>query len=695
VTSRRLRCAGRGLPAALLLLGPGLALAQQGYWSERFGLGLWVPSGYAVQELQEGSGLLLVPHADGAATVEVVTWPKTTRTDTATDGARQHEALLRNRFHYRREGDRDITGADGTPGLLVEGVVEEATRDTYAAPFACFSAGDRHCLIGTFAPEASAAAAGALVEAVASGFTLDRSQLPTAPVAPEPVRPPPGQGPEPVPVLTGGTPQPTAPPGTGAAPPLGAATTPAGPSGVATQGPGSSSGPPPIPSLSGAGALYHDESGFSVWVPDGWALSTADGIITVEAPGTGAGAILWPVRQAEPGLQDSVTKDLVCASSPYWRSIEVTSLRMHPARGDVQLVAARLKTDQHRLAGVFSYAVAGRDGLLAGAYAPEEAMAAMLPALAQVARSFTGGPWPAPETEEPAAGGLTEWTAPDGKLRAQLPEGWEATGGVTAFNGDPRVQLEAHAPAPSLLRVRWAQPVVPSFREATPLLQSLGWEEGAQYTSRAGPDPLLILRRLDPEGYLRQRILAAGQPTALDAPAITRLPGSGKDAALVTDAAQETAAFTVRGERNGLPVAQLWVVSTGDEPPGRGANVWQAAYLGCEGLPGEMDAAKACLRQIVRSAQPGAEGGEALKGLLTLAQQALRSSWLAAERDEGPAYVSVLTPGVGPAPEGGEAYRPPPGWLPAWEPGPGGLGDLWEFTTAWWRRPGERPSGAG
>ena len=693
MTSHRCRSAGRALPALLLLLGPGLVLAQQGYWSERFGFGLWVPSGYAVQELQEGTALLLVPQAAGGVTVEVVAWPKTTRTDGCNEGARQHEALLRNRFHYRRDRVREVLAADGTPGVLVEGTVDQTDRRVYTATFACFSTDQQHYVLGTFAPEGSGASAAALVEAVASGLTQDQAKLPTSRVAPEPMTTPPDR--EPVPVLGGGEP----PVGAGGADievPRDPGPVAVQPSGTATQGPGGVVEPPPVPSVSGAGALYRDRSGFSVWVPDGWALSTTDGVVTVESPGTGAGALIWPVRQVAPGLRDSLTKDLVCASCEFWRSIEVTSIRPHPTRDNVQLIAARIKTDQHRLAAVFSYALTGRDGVLAGAFAPEEAMDLTLPALAQIVRSFRGGPWPCPEPGEVAGMALTDWTAPDRTLRLRLPAGWEATAGVVSFNGDPRVRVEAHAPAPSLLRVAWEQPVVPSFREATPLLASLGWQEGAQYTARMGPDPLLILRRMGPEEYLRGRILAPGQSAALDQPTVTPLGDVAEETALLAGAGQETAAFAVRGERNGLPVAQMWVVSTGDEPPGRGANIWQAAYLGCGGLPGELDTAKACLRQIVRSAQPLTVGdGGTVTGVVALAQEVARSGWLAPEQPEGAPYAAVLASGAGPPTGGGQPYQQPADWQAVWESGQPGTTGLWEFTTAWWRKPGDRPGGAG
>jgi len=251
-------------------------------------------------------------------------------------------------------------------------------------------------------------------------------------------------------------------------------------------------------------------------------------------------------------------------------------------------------------------------GLLTALLARPEEFRSLLPDLLHVLSSFSGGPWWA--DADGAAPHTTLWQAPgESSLRVPVPEGWQVDGQVRQRDGRWGIQLDLTSDD-HRLRCQWRQPLQPLFRDLTPVLRNLGWQEGDRYPTNVRENQLKILARLGPQDFLT-RVWLAESPGHLDeavvdeltpAPAVGELAGGQDAAGLVALLHGQSPT----GARQGL-----YLVATGDAAPGGEPNCWQAAILAAEGPPGAAAEAMAVLRTVVEgttvaaSALPGAADG--------------------------------------------------------------------------------------
>ncbi|MGD9495326.1 MAG: hypothetical protein AB7Y46_03345 [Armatimonadota bacterium] len=611
---RRLRT-----PGALALLAVLAALpapAQDG-WQRLLCLdpafSVEAPAGWQILP-EPGRGARLIAPGAGPV-VEVVAWEALHRPATAEKAAVEHEGVLGRAVAYERLEASELRTDAGASALMVVGRAE-AEGITDLTIFCAYAAGNTHWVLGSFMREDDLARLRAEL--------LDRMMRSFRPGDRPPAGPathvePPATEPS-VPAHAPPAPEPpsAAPPEpVGAEPTLGPAppTAEPGPS-VTAAGVAGAEAVPPVSAEPGTPWITHaNPAGFSLAIPADWEVRVTQGVIAAGPAEAGAArraVLLWPVSGTDPGGAEALRR----------LAAQVDGLELvgPPAVEDQQegLVRLTASTDRgERITATWAHV--GSDGLLVAVIAPGGMRDRDFPTMARVAAGFRPGTWAARGSAEQVIAGDRR------ALTWRLPVGWTSRGGVRDDDGELSIDIEALSPGGEM-GVGWQQPLRPSFRALTPLLESLGWREGERYSMPEGGAGLLIYRRRTPEKLVEDLLLARDSPALTNVRVQTLLSDEAVAGLLGGDEAAGEVVH-VRGQAATGPRERLYLAASARARPPLAATCWEGAALRADAPEGSLAEAVAVLERMVRSAEPTTMGasmhGNALRDLIERARSAV------------------------------------------------------------------------
>ncbi len=619
---------------ALLAIAATTPCQAQGRWQRLScddpAFSVEAPAGWQIQCVA-GRGARLVP-PDAGPVVEVVAWPALHRPATAEKAAIEHEGVLGRAVEYERLVGEPAETADGLAGMIVIGRARTPGLVEMSI-FCAWASGDTHWVLGTFAAEDE-------LETLRVGLLerMWRSFRPgpaiTAPVEPEP-RPiePPAAEPPPPPV----EPEPPArvEPQPPPVPPAPVEPEPRAPVEEVDDGPvigpAPGNGTTPLAEVMAGGAVapmtpeviepatpwveHLSPVGFSLSMPADWEVHVTGGVIVaspVEATGASRAVLVWPVTGADPGGAEALRLALVRLDT-----LDLAGPGVVAGGDGAATVITASTTDGERISAAWAWAEG--DGLLIAIVAPRGRLDAHYADMARIAASFRPGAWPAPAAAE------QEVTGELRRLAWRLPAGWQSRGGLRDEGGELAIEIEALAPDGDM-RVAWQQPLRPSFRALTPLLESLGWGEGERYSVPESARGLLIYRRRTPV-ELVEDLLLPRHPRQLSEVAIDERPPDEAVAGLLAGSDAAGQAVVVRGTSTAGTRERLYLAATARAPAPLAATCWDGAVLRADAPVGRLADAVAVLARMVRSATPTPAGdqlhGAALADLLARARRAL------------------------------------------------------------------------
>jgi len=330
-------------------------------------------------------------------------------------------------------------------------------------------------------------------------------------------------------------------------------------------------------------------------------------------------ALIWPLAQLQAGQDPAaLARDLLARIALV--GDRAADLRARTDEG-VAVLAGEVGPPEAPWRLVACSFVQRDQGLLTALAARPENFAGALPGLLHVLGTFSGGPWWA---DLPGSGGAL-WQDPvEDRLRVPVPEGWRIEGQVRRRGEGWRIQLDLSS-SDGRMWCRWRQPVQPLFRDFTPVLRNLGWQEGDRYPANAKDSDLKILARLKPQDFLTlywlRDIANRLGSVVLDemnvSPAVAAMAGGGNPSGVVA---------TLHGRSPSGGRQRLCLIATSDAADTGEPNCWQAAVLEAEGPSGAALEAFAALRAAVEGATvtDGAPG--ALRDMLAAARRALAAA---------------------------------------------------------------------
>lgn len=618
------------------------------------------PAGWQISCVSGRGARLTSP--EGGPIVEVVAWEALHLPATPEKAAAEHEGVLGRIVSYRRDGTEAITTNTGLRGLLVGGRVR-AHGISQASAFVAFASGQTHWVIGIFGSEEQIERLQReLLEPIASSFLPGVAEAPaSAPPSvvltgagtaeeteqspPPPMDEPPPHDGQPAPDSPPPDERPAAaqepqvqpsaeaaadlpPPVTGGAELPSTRGQPSTPEPAAEPEPTSQprttdedreiepvvdareeTPPPPAPSPSEPWVQRLDPRGFKLSTPASWRIDVGAGIITAREPRAGGGRVwIWPLVGVTPGAQ--MLEDLVRRLP----GLDLAGSALSADEAGELAVLDTLTSDGSRLVATWS----ARDGhglLVAGASPGGTG----LQTLARIASSFEPGEWIVPEV------GIQEIVGDRRLISWQVPEGWETTGGARREGDDTYIDVTVSEPGAGGVRLSWQQPLWPRFRSLTPLLESLGWEEGDRYSMPENGRGLLIYQRRQP-GELVRELIIPRDPRALSNVEMEERGTMGAIAGLLTGPDAEGSLLVVRGDSAAGPRERLYLAATARSRAPLTATTWEAAILSADAPAGSLPEAVAQLQRLVRTCAPTAAGtatGEALPALIERAKRAL------------------------------------------------------------------------
>ncbi|MEN6645517.1 MAG: hypothetical protein ABFE08_23985 [Armatimonadia bacterium] len=636
-----------------------------------------VPEGWTLKEINPTAALLQSENPEQR--IEVIAWDAPAEGDlSAAAAANAQETALYRRVPYVRRKAEVFRTEAGLEGLAVTGQVrppEGQLGDSIFIAFALGHEGDggrKYCVIGMFG---AAGEAGKLLEGplgqvartleVVHPETPAQEQLAAKPV---PVPAPKPKPPLPVAVVDKPVELPVAPPPAVPTPPAtdkpGLA--PASPAGVAvTTAPAVADEPKadkapekvappavkdvvPVPEPEDAQLKlvpFESPLGFKLQYPVGWQVLVREGHIEVTSAAgdgssaPGAVALIWPLIGVEGADAASLAKELL-------ERLELTAVG---ARGlgvrqqdDLAVLAGTVGTGKGSRRVVACSHVRGDSGLLSALVARPDEFDKHLPALLGILDSFEAGPWWTTVARQ--SDKTVMWQDPgQGVMQAPVPAGWKVRGGVQPFNGIWTLFVEATSQDERRLSVLWQQPLVPLFRELTPVLRNLGWQEGDKYLANPGDQQLRILSRLSPQDFLTKYWLTT-PAQRLESAVLEKVEGKPEAATLTAGDKAAGIVVTLRGELDGKPRQRMCVVATADAPVRIGANCWQAGMLQCEAPAGALEEALGVLRAMITGAEvtPGATHPAAASGVQALIAGAKQAIEALPPAPRGPVGRDVL-----------------------------------------------------
>jgi hypothetical protein len=195
------------------------------------------------------------------------------------------------------------------------------------------------------------------------------------------------------------------------------------------------------------------------------------------------------------------------------------------------------------------------------------------------------------------------------------------------FNGLWTIFLELTSSDARHLKVTWQQPVVPLYRELTPVLRNLGWQEGDKYLANPGDQQLRILSRLAPQDFLTHYWLSS-PPERLDGVLLDKAEARPEVAGLLTGDKAAGLAAVLHGTSETGPRERQLLIATTDAPARIGASCWQAAVMQVDASVGALGEGIEVLRAAISGAvvnedNAGGVSATAVGSLLRGAQQAL------------------------------------------------------------------------
>jgi hypothetical protein len=201
-------------------------------------------------------------------------------------------------------------------------------------------------------------------------------------------------------------------------------------------------------------------TGFELERPIAWDALVAGGVVIVREDASGlATALLWPIRLPQPRAAADIARDFAA-----WARLEAW---LAPG-GTAERVAGRLRGQRggRAVEGAFTVVTGEGGGLIAGYQAPRERLNELAPMLAQIVESFHAvEPLPRVAYREPTENAFT----------AQVPQGWQAQGGVTRQNayGAAFAVFQAQSDAAGTMRVS-IPAIYHSFLEGYAMLPTPG-----------------------------------------------------------------------------------------------------------------------------------------------------------------------------------------------------------------------------
>ncbi len=372
--------------------------------------------------------------------------------------------------------------------------------------------------------------------------------------------------------------------------------------------------------------------GFSLELPESWEAIVTQGRILVQ-PSSQARqrtalpfpqAIIWPVAHLPEGQEPSSLALELLGRCNLEKS-QLAALRRR-SLGQLALLAGEISKLQEPHKLVACCHVQGHQGLLTALIAPIKEFQAYLPILLRVLNSFQGGPWLAELSESPRE----IWQDPvKGWLRVPVPQGWRVRGQLLYANGRWGLSVDLEDTSAQRLRCVWRQPVLPLFRELTPALRNLGWQEGDRYPSNTPGDYLRLLPFMAPSEFVQRYWLSAG-PYRLLEPVIEQTSCAAELTPLV--AAPEATALRVllRGKREGEERQRLCFVATGKAEINGETACWQAAILEADapaGAIGALDKAQRILFEAIMGATLSPEAPAEAHATLASAKAACTAYW--------------------------------------------------------------------
>lgn len=562
-----------------------------------------VPAGWTLTQAGEAGGVLRSPQPDQPA-LEIVGWDIPRGGDPSpVAAAAAQETLLFRTGPYARSSAHEIKTDTGVVGLQVIGQARTADGRLQEAVFTAFAVEGRFYIIGTFAH--AGAGAETLQGSYGQVIASLRFSKPTPPEPAPPVEPaPPAPTPKPPPTV-----EPPAP-----------APAPAPPPAVAPPTPAPQPEPKPEPELP---VRFESPLGFTLQHPQGWAVAVEAGRVLISQPTAdgsatpGALALIWPVTGVPPSQDaEAVARQLLAQ----WEVTAAASLTARTVDGMCVLSGSVAGAGgQRRL--VVCCEVKDAGALLTGFLCRPEDFDRNLPALTEILASFSGGPfWTRQHSPT-----KTLWRdSGAGGLQVPVPATWKVRGGTQNYNGTWSLALELTSQDARRYLLTWQQPLVPMYRELTPVLRNLGWQEGDKYVANPGDQPLRILSRLSPPDYLTRYWLPNSSPR-LSGATVDQLETVAQPPALL--AGTDLAAITARLHGGAAEEARerFCVIATAAAPARIGANCWQAAVLQVDAPAGDLEPAVALLRETINDAEipEGQPQSTALRQLLQGAREAL------------------------------------------------------------------------
>lgn len=629
----------RSISLLLLLLTAAAGWAGDAGWQrlqgDPLGFSLEAPPGWAMQTVDGRGALLIGP--EGGSPVEVVLWNALRPPATPETALAEHEAVLSRSLDYRRDEVTEIVTEDGRSPLMVSGRVRLRGR-TEASVFGAYGEGDRHVIIGIFAPpDAITQIRDEVLERMMRSFRFEAVAGPAPPPAPEmpgPVADDPTAEDQAVP-LPGEVETARAPLTIG----FGPEAEPIGPETPATE----------VPWI-----RHMNPRGFSLSIPVDWEVTIEYGVIVCRPAVTGAAKqvlLIAPAYGTDPGAEN-VLRDVISVLP----DLQLDRTIAIEQQASVEVIDVNATGGQRVRA---TWAHRGRRGLLVAAIASRAQWEQALPRMAAIAASFEATAWRVPDPE-----GSPRADEAQGMI-CELPAGWKVSGGITEDAGEPVIDLRVEEPVADGIFIAWQQPMRPGLRDLTPLLQSLGWREGESYSTPEGGAGLLIYRRRNPEDMVtdillprhRQGLTDVAVEATWSRAGAALLPGSEAAGSLV-----QIVGDTAAGRRE-----QLYVAATARAEAPLAATCWEAAALQADAPEGRIAEAVEVLVRIVTSAEPAEEDSEQrrqrIRRIIDGARRSLEAIPGELVPDSHTRALRVLAAEVAP---GGRLWEIPAGSLDIW-----------------------------
>jgi len=372
---------------------------------------------------------------------------------------------------------------------------------------------------------------------------------------------------------------------------------------------------------------YQSALGFSFKHPADWRVQLIGGRIEVVAPASDssglppAAAIIWPLARLRVGQDAATLGRTLLAQCEVGDGTAQLQARQAGNLSVLSGVVGQGEAAQRLVACCY---VQRDHALLTAVMARPDEFQARLPSLLQILDSFAGGPWWIELGSEPAR--TASWHEPvQDRLRLPFPDDWSVQGLVRFVAGVPILSVELHS-RDGQLSCLWRQPLAPMFRDLTPDLRNLGWQEGDRYPANARENQLRLMARLSPQDFLTRYWLREG-PTRLEDATVDRLTVLAPVAGLAGATGSQGLLAELHGQVAGQQRQRVSLIATGDAPGAVGENCWQAAVLEAEAPAGALGDAVTVLRAAVEGATVGettspAEAGT-LRGALVAARAAV------------------------------------------------------------------------